>query len=160
MISNQILQNTLDGLKNISRSDFCVADTEGKILAFTAQNPEISSSDILGFAASPADSQVVQENQFFKVYDENRLEYVLVVSGGSEDTYMIGQMAAFQIQNLLVAYKERLDKDNFIKNLLLITCFWWIFITEQKLHIDVETKRVVFILETGQGKDYTALLKM
>ena len=103
MISNQILQNTLDGLKNISRSDFCVADTEGKILAFTAQNPEISSSDILGFAASPADSQVVQGNQFFKVYDENRLEYVLVVSGGSEDIYMIGQMAAFQIQNLLVA---------------------------------------------------------
>ena len=135
MISNQILQNTLDGLKNISRSDFCVADTEGKILAFTAQNPEISSSDILGFAASPADSQVVQENQFFKVYDENRLEYVLVVSGGSEDTYMIGQMAAFQIQNLLVAYKERFDKDNFIKNLLLDN----------------------LLLETGQGKDYTAL---
>mgnify|MGYP000570927642 CR=1 FL=1 len=139
MISNQILQNTLDGLKNISRSDFCVADTEGKILAFTAQNPEISSSDILGFAASPADSQVVQGNQFFKVYDENRLEYVLVVSGGSEDTYMIGQMAAFQIQNLLVAYKERFDKDNFIKICYWITCFWWIFITEQKkLHIDVE----------------------
>ena len=132
MISNQILQNTLDGFKNISRSDFCVADTEGKILAFTAQNPEISSSDILGFAASPADSQVVQENQFFKVYDENRLEYVLVVSGGSEDTYMIGQMSAFQIQNLLVAYKERFDKDNFIKNLLLDNLLLVEFITEQK----------------------------
>lgn len=158
MISNQILQNTLDGLKNISRSDFCVADTEGKILAFTAQNSEISSSDILGFAASPADSQVVQENQFFKVYDENRLEYVLVVSGGSEDTYMIGQMAAFQIQNLLVAYKERFDKDNFIKNLLLDNLLLVdIYNRAKKLHIDVETKRVVFILETGQGKDYTAL---
>ena len=158
MISNQILQNTLDGLKNISRSDFCVADTEGKILAFTAQNPEISSSDILGFAASPADSQVVQGNQFFKVYDENRLEYVLVVSGGSEDTYMIGQMAAFQIQNLLVAYKERFDKDNFIKNLLLDNLLLVdIYNRAKKLHIDVETKRVVFILETGQGKDYTAL---
>ena len=158
MISNQILQNTLDGLKNISRSDFCVADTEGKILAFTAQNSEISSRDILGFAASPADSQVVQENQFFKVYDENRLEYVLVVSGGSEDTYMIGQMAAFQIQNLLVAYKERFDKDNFIKNLLLDNLLLVdIYNRAKKLHIDVETKRVVFILETGQGKDYTAV---
>lgn len=158
MISNQILQNTLDGLKNITRSDFCMADTEGKILAFTAQNPEISSSDILGFAASPADSQVVQENQFFKVYDENRLEYVLVVSGGSEDTYMIGQMAVFQIQNLLVAYKERFDKDNFIKNLLLDNLLLVdIYNRAKKLHIDVETKRVVFILETGQGKDYTAL---
>lgn len=158
MISNQILQNTLDGLKNISRSDFCVADTEGKILAFTAQNPEISSSDILGFAASPADSQVVQGNQFFKVYDENRLEYVLVVSGGSEDIYMIGQMAAFQIQNLLVAYKERFDKDNFIKNLLLDNLLLVdIYNRAKKLHIEVEAKRVVFILETAQGKDYTAL---
>ena len=35
MISNQILQNTLDGLKGISRSDFCVTDMEGKVLATT-----------------------------------------------------------------------------------------------------------------------------
>lgn len=158
MISNQILQNTLDGLKNISRSDFCVADTEGKILAFTAQNPEISSSDILGFAASPADSQVVQENQFFKVYDENRLEYVLVVSGGSEDTYMIGQMAAFQIQNLLVAYKERFDKDNFIKNLLLDNLLLVdIYNRAKKLHIETNVKRVVFLIETKNEKDVNAL---
>ena len=132
MISNQILQNTLDGLKNISRSDFCVADTEGKILAFTAQNPEISSSDILGFAASPADSQVVQENQFFKVYDENRLEYVLVVSGGSEDTYMIGQMAAFRSRICWWPTKSALIKTILSKICYWITCFWWIFITEQK----------------------------
>ena len=158
MISNQILQNTLDGLKNISRSDFCVADTEGKILAFTAQNPEISSSDILGFAASPADSQVVQENQFFKVYDENRLEYVLVVSGGSEDTYMIGQMAAFQIQNLFVAYKERFDKDNFIKNLLLDNLLRVDMYTRaEKLHIETDVKRVVYIIETKHEKDTSAL---
>ena len=158
MISNQILQNTLDGLKNISRSDFCVADTEGKILAFTAQNPEISSSDILGFAASPADSQVVQENQFFKVYDENRLEYVLVVSGGSEDTYMIGQMAAFQIQNLLVAYKERFDKDNFIKNLLLDNLLLVdIYNRAKKLHIPVEAKRVVILVEIRNEKVQDAI---
>ena len=158
MISNQILQNTLDGLKNISRSDFCVADTEGKILAFTAQNPEISSSDILGFAASPADSQVVQGNQFFKVYDENRLEYVLVVSGGSEDIYMIGQMAAFQIQNLFVASKERFDKDNFIKNLLLDNLLRVDMYTRaEKLHIETDVKRVVYIIETKHEKDTSAL---
>ena len=29
MISNQILQNTIEGLKGISRIDFCVLDTEG-----------------------------------------------------------------------------------------------------------------------------------
>ena len=30
MISNQILQNTLDGLKGISRTDFCVTDMDRK----------------------------------------------------------------------------------------------------------------------------------
>ena len=35
MISNQILQNTIEGLKGITKIDFCVMDTEGKVLAGT-----------------------------------------------------------------------------------------------------------------------------
>ncbi len=30
MISNQILQNTMEGLKAITRVDLCVMDTEGR----------------------------------------------------------------------------------------------------------------------------------
>ena len=158
MISNQILQSTIDGLKGISRIDFGVADTEGKILATTYQNHEIGQQEILTFAESQADSQVIRGYQFFKVYDENRLEYILIAGGGSDDVYMVGKMAAFQIQNLLVAYKERFDKDNFIKNLLLDNLLLVdIYNRAKKLHIDVEVRRVVFILETGQGKDYNAL---
>ena len=153
MISNQILQSTIDGLKGISRIDFGMADTEGKLLATTYQNFEIGETEIISFAESQADSQVVRGYQFFKVYDETRLEYILIAGGGSDDVYMVGKMAAFQVQNLLVAYKERFDKDNFIKNLLLVD----IYNRAKKLHIDVEARRVVFILETGQGKDYNAL---
>ena len=109
----------MDGLKGISKIDFIVADTEGKILATTFQNHEIGNEEIVSFVKSQADSQAVRGYQFYKVYDENRLEYVLIAGGSNDDVYMIGKMAAFQIQNLLVAYKERFDKDNFIKNLLL-----------------------------------------
>ena len=35
MISNQILQDTIDGIKAITRIDLCVMDTEGKPLAST-----------------------------------------------------------------------------------------------------------------------------
>lgn len=158
MISNQILQSTIDGLKGISRIDFGMADTEGKLLATTYQNFEIGETEIISFAESQADSQVVRGYQFFKVYDETRLEYILIAGGGSDDVYMVGKMAAFQIQNLLVAYKERFDKDNFIKNLLLDNLLLVdIYNRAKKLHIDVEARRVVFILETGQGKDYNAL---
>ena len=63
------------------------------------------------FAASPADSQEIQGYQYFKIYDDQQLEYILIAGGSGEDVYTIGKMVAFQIQNLLVAYKERFDKD-------------------------------------------------
>ena len=118
MISNQILQNTIDGLKGITRVDFCVTDAEGNEVASTADVGNITGA-AAEFAASPADSQEIQGCKYFKVFDEQQLEYVLVVLGVGEDVYTIGKMAAFQMQSLLVAYKERFDKDNFIKNLLL-----------------------------------------
>ena len=42
MISNQILQNTIDGLKGITRIDLCICDTEGKVLASTFTDAEDS----------------------------------------------------------------------------------------------------------------------
>ena len=126
MISNQILQTTLDGLKAITRIDLGICDTEGKVLASTFTDAEESESSVLAFVDSPADSQVIQGCQFFKIFDEQRLEYVLLADGETEDVYMLGKIAAFQIQSLLVAYKERFDKDNFIKNLLLRRC-WYFF---------------------------------
>ena len=119
MISNQILQNTLDGLKTITRIDLSVVDMEGKTLATTFSQPRDCVKEVKAFVESPAESQVIRNFQFFKVYDEQQLEYVLIANGENDDVYMVGKMAVFQIQSLLVAYKERFDKDNFVKNLKL-----------------------------------------
>ena len=158
MISNQILQNTIEGLKGISRIDFCVLDTEGKALATTFEDTWNYESAVLSFVESPADSQVIQGCQFFKIFDEQQLEYVLLAGGESEDVYLLGKIAAFQVQSLLVAYKERFDKDNFIKNLLLDNLLLVdIYNRAKKLHIDTEAKRVIFIIETSHEKDSVAL---
>ena len=42
MISNQILQSTIEGIKNISRVELCVTDIEGKVLVTTFPEVEIS----------------------------------------------------------------------------------------------------------------------
>ena len=158
MISNQILQTTIEGLKGITRIDLCVCDTEGKVLATTFPDAEEYENSILAFVDSPADSQVIQGYQFFKVFDEHQLEYILLAKGGSDDAYMVGKLAAFQIQNLLVAYKERFDKDNFIKNLLLDNLLLVdIYNRAKKLHIETSVKRVVYIIETKHEKDVNAL---
>ena len=141
MISNQILQNTIDGLKAITRTDLCVIDVEGKILAATFPDAEQFITPAQAFVGSPADSQVVNGCQFFKVFDDHQLEYILLAKGGSDDVYMVGKMAAFQVQNLL------------LDNLLLVD----IYNRAKKLHIDADVRRVVMILELQQEKDHSAM---
>ena len=154
MISNQILQNTIEGLKAITRIDLSILDTDGKVLASTFVEQEHYENSLDSFVESPADSQVIQGYQFFKIFDEHQLEYILVVNGSSDDVYMVGKIAAFQIQNLLVAYKERFDKDNFIKNLLLDNLLLVdIYNRAKKLHIETDVRRVIFVIETAREKD-------
>ena len=158
MISNQILQDTIEGIKGITRIDLCVMDTEGKVLASTLRDADEYEKAVLSFEESPAESQVLQGNQFFKVFDDNQLEYVILAKGKTDDVYMIGKIAAFQVQNLLVAYKERFDKDNFIKNLLLDNLLLVdIYNRAKKLHIETDVRRIVFIIETKNEKDTNAL---
>ena len=85
MISNQILQDTIDGIKAITRIDLCVMDTEGKPLASTLDAVEEYKEAVLVFAESLAESQALQGYQFFKVFDENQLEYIILVKGETDD---------------------------------------------------------------------------
>lgn len=101
---------------------------------------------------------MVNGYQFFKVVEDGNLEYIILAKGTTDDVFMLGKLAAFQIQNLLVAYKERFDKDNFIKNLLLDNLLRVDMYTRaEKLHIDTDVKRVVYIIETKHEKDINAL---
>ncbi|MBE6015002.1 MAG: PucR family transcriptional regulator [Lachnospiraceae bacterium] len=154
MISNQILQSTLDGLKSITRIELCIVDTDGQVLATTFSDTDKYVSSAIPFIDSAAESQTVGNCQFFKVFDDRRLEYVLLAEGSSEEVYMVGRVATFQIQNLIVAYKERFDKDNFIKNLLLDNLLLVdIYNRAKKLHIETDIRRVVYIVETNRDKE-------
>jgi carbohydrate diacid regulator len=133
--------------------DYCITDVEGKEVASTARI-HLNEAAIVNFAHSPADTQEVQGAQYFKVYDDKQLEYVLIVIGTGEISHVAGKMAAFQMQNLVVAYKERFDKDNFIKNLLLDNLLLVdIYGRAKKLHIAIGAPRVVLVLEATKGID-------
>lgn len=158
MISNQVLQSTLEGLKTISRVDMCIMDTEAVVVASTFEHAEDFRESVISFMNSPAESQVVSGFQFFKVSDDMQLEYILIANGSTDDAYMIAKLAAYQVQTLIVAYKERFDKDNFIKNLLLDNLLLVdIYNRAKKLHIESEARRVVFILELESERENSSL---
>lgn len=159
MISNQILQNTIDGLNNITRIELSVMDLDGRILATTEEDVVDEINLLVGdFVNSQAESQLIQGYQFFKIYDEHNPEYIVSAKGEAEEVYKIGKIASFQIQSLLIAYKERFDKDNFIKNLLLDNLLLVdIYNRSKKLHIEMDSRRVALIIETKTEKENNAL---
>ena len=154
MISNQILQNTLDGMMNIAHVELMVTDIDGRCVVTTMKDKKNYDTSVVEFVNSVADSQEISGCQFFKIFDEQQLEYILIAQGSGENSHMVGKMVAFQLQNLLVAYKERYDKDNFVKNLLLDNLLLVdIYSRSKKLHLQIDLDRVVMIVETGSGKD-------
>lgn len=155
MISNLMLQETLNGIKEITRAELSIYELDGQPEASTGNSSSVKKSDVLSFVDSKAEFQELGNNCFFKVYDDMQLAYVLVVGAENKDASLIGKMAAFQIRNLLVAYKEHFDQDNFIKNLLLDNLLIVdIYSRAKKLNIEPLTKRVVYILEADKEKDY------
>jgi carbohydrate diacid regulator len=68
MISNQILQNTLEGMKAITTVDLCVMDTDGKILASTCAKAEECSGAARTFAKSTIDSKQEKDYLFLKLF--------------------------------------------------------------------------------------------
>ena len=125
MISNQTIQTSIDELKAITKVDLCVYNLSGAPVASTTGQFDIAADMISGFAYSPADSQVIGIHHLLKIMDEGEILYILVAKGTSDDAYMVGKIAVCQLQNLVIAYKERFDRNNFFQNLLLEErCFW------------------------------------
>ena len=156
MISNQVLQNTIDGLKNITGKELSIIEREGKIAVSTEDDMIAKYMDgIKSFISSQAESQLVQGYQYSKVFDNSSCEYIVMTKGDDQEAYQVGKIAAFQVQSLLVAYKERYDKDNFIKNLLLDNLLLVdIYSRAKKLNIDNDVRRIVFLIETDIESEF------
>ncbi len=147
MLSSQTIQSSIEELRSITKTDLCVMDTLGNIVASTTEQRKLSASQISDFAGSAADSQMINGNCLLKVTQEEETVY-LVLASGSEDAYMVGKIAVSQLRQLMVAYKEKLDKDSFLQNLILDNLLLVdIYNRAKKLLIPVEGNRAVLLIE-------------
>lgn len=70
---------------------------------------------------------------------------------------MVGRLAVCQIRNLVAAYMEQFDRNNFMQNILLGNMLVVdMYNKAQKLHVE-QTERVVFVIELEGKKDSTAM---
>ena len=158
MLSNQVIQKSIDDLSNITKIELSVYDPEGKRVASTTEDPSFSFHMIQSFSESMADSQEVAGSQFMRIRDEGKDAYILTAKGITQESYMVGKIAVSQLQALLIAYKEKYDRNNFFQNLILDNLLLVdIYNKAKKLHIEVEKKRIIYLVEIKNEQDDVAM---
>ena len=154
MISNQIIQNTVEELTNTTNVSLAAVDKDGRLLASTFY--EGADTIIAAARKYIEDGEAPEEGNyyFFKVAEDRNLEFVVLADAEAELGDMIGSIAAFSLTELTAAYKEKHDRESFIKNLLLDNLLLVdIYNRAKKLHIETTARRVVYILEANPAGD-------
>ena len=159
MISYQLMLSTVVDLKHITRKDFAVLDCDGKLVATTLEDTtDIPYMYVDAVVNSPAEHQLIQGKQYFKVIENHIPEYIVLVDGEDEDTFRVGKLAAFHLHALMVAYKERFDKDGFIKSLLLDNVLTVDILNGAKrLQLEMNARRAVFLISIPLDTEQSAL---
>lgn len=157
MVSSLVIKNCLEELRRITKIGFSVQDTEGNVVAQTEGMTPPEKSMAAGFASSMVDSQIIGDSFLLKARDDEEVVYVLTAQGESEYTFMLAKVAVSELENLIVAYKEKYDRNNFFQNLFLDNLLLVdIYNRAKKLHISNNMRRAVIVLEVGAEQSVLA----
>ena len=153
----QTLQKSLEDWNRISGLDFCILDENNQIYITTCDKKLPSAEKLTQFRE---DTALCVSNRSCSLYklDNASGNMLLIVWGSGDSASTIGELAVCQIESLLSAYAEKTDKNSFMQNLLLDRYSQVeAFNKAAKLHISPSVRRAVFLVETKQHKDESAL---
>ena len=159
MLSDHLLQKTIEGIKDIAQVEMAVFDTHGNMLASTeGEEKFVAANTISAFVTSNESESASGGFLLFRINDAQDSDLVLALKERNSQTKIVGKMAAFQLRNLSTAYRDRFDRENFIKNLLLDNLLLVdVYNRAKKYNIKVSVDRVVMILETNPDKEQGTL---
>lgn len=153
MLSNQKLQTALMEIREVSRIDMMLYDAKGRLVASSAEQEIDLSEAAAVFADSEASSQMLSGFHFFKIAVDEDPEYVLLVSAGQEEAYMVGRLAMLQVRNIVASYRDQFDRNSFMQNILLGNMLVVdMYSKAEKLKIK-ESEWIAFVIEAKDQKD-------
>lgn len=157
MVSSQVIKGCLEQLRIITKTEFCVQDTAGNPVALTEGAVLPDRNMVAGFAQSAVDSQIIGNSYYLKVMDDEELQFILTAQGNGEYTFMVARIAVSELENLIVAYKEKFDRSNFFQNLLLDNLLLVdIHNRSKKLHIANNVRRAILLFEMDAESEQIA----
>ena len=156
MLSNQILHKAVQDMKRITGFDCAVWDMQGLCLVMTNEKMLTLDKKVADYImiAENEQKKLEEDTAYFLVCDDADPAYVLVICGSSPYMEVYGEMCVSQLSNLLFAYKEKMDRNRFVQNLLLDNMLLVdVYNQARKMKIPIESRRCVFLIEPKQESD-------
>ncbi len=173
MLSNTTVKKALDELSEITKVELALYDCDGVLIAASGKELLVESKDedrieetvdpeiLASFIDSAAESQEIGRCHLMKIEDEGKDCYILVSCGEGNHAHMVGKIAVCQLRTLITAFKEKYDRNNYFQNLLLDNLLLVdIYNRAKRLHIPVEARRIVYLIETKLDRENTVIYMM
>ena len=155
-MSNNVFQNVINQLKEVSDRTFGVMDAEGSVISCT-------DSALLGErwvdaalkVANATDQVVTFGQKTFRgiVNNANFFEYAIFCTGTDEAAKVSCQMAYIALNGAKTYYEEKHDRGTFVKNIIMDNILPGdIYIRAKELRFATEAPRAVFLVrQLGHG---------
>lgn len=164
MLPNQVLHKTVQSIHNVTGLECSVWDMQGNCLVTTREKEKELEKQIVAFVQytdSETKGSILENRGLFLVCDEKEPVYVLALQGNPAILKVSGGLGTGQLESLISAYKERMDKNRFIQNLILDNMLLVdIYNQAKKMRIPVEQRRAVFLIEPKNEGDNLVLETM
>ena len=160
MLSKQILNRTIREIKEITGCDCSIWGMEGEVLSDTGIADKLDRQEVIQFIERSSligkgYYEIHEELSKFIVCDEMEPLYVFILKNTNiVAAELSGRLCVSQLEGLIRVYKERMDRNRFIQNLLLDNMLLVdIYNQAKKLSIPIEQRRVVIVIEPRNADD-------
>lgn len=158
MLSSQIIHKAVQDIRTITGLECAVWDIQGICLAMSSESMLVFEKEALEFGDSSEQQKIDEEAAYFAVCDEEERMYVLVIAGQHPEISVYGKMGVSQLSNLLLAYKEKMDRNRFVQNLILDNMLLVdIYNQAKKMSIPIQHRRCIFLIQAE--KEGTKLVR-
>lgn len=163
MLANQILSKIISDIHKIIGADCSIWSMAGKCLVSTNAGGEDMALEVQKFLGESEldEERMTQKGALFLIRDNDEPDYVLAIHEKPEHIMVSGRLCVSQFENLIQAYKTKVDKNRFFQNLILDNLLLVdIYSQAKKLSVDVDAKRAVFVIEPKREEDNLVLETM
>lgn len=155
MLANHILHNMIEEMKEIINEECSVWSLQGKCLASTTEDIAKVSKDVTTLLNTGKSSTC-----FVICYDEEPI-YVFSIHNAIENVEVLGKLCVSQFEHVNQLYEKKVDKNRFFQQLLLDNMLLVdVYNQAKKMGVDIEEKRIVFVVEPKKQGDTIAFEAM